>query len=86
MARRVAINNLSTTSASDAAKARLPTWVRESTTVTVTQSTPSNIYTNQITVSISFPAASAAPTNFISAATANRTLQVATTMKQEPSL
>jgi len=47
VARRIATNRLVVTLAPSTVKDQLPVWVRQDTTVTVDQSTPSNIFTNQ---------------------------------------
>ena len=81
--RRIATGRLSTTSASDQVKAQLPAWVRNWATVTTSQTTPSNAATNQITVSVSFPAAKATPTTYLSFAYGSLTLTRSLTLPQE---
>jgi Flp pilus assembly protein TadG len=86
VARRIATNRLTASGATDAVKQSLPGWVQGHTSVTVSQSTPSNIFTNQITVSASFPTAKSTPTNFLSIIYGSQTMEVRSTMQQEPAL
>ena len=86
VARRIATNRLVVTLAPSTVKDQLPAWVRQDTTVTVDQSTPSNIFTNQITVKASFPAAKATPTNVLNALYGSSTIEVQGTIQQEPAL
>lgn len=83
VARRMASNRITSSSASTIAKQELPGWVQSAATVTVTQTTPGTYSTNLITVAISFPARKATPTNFLSGAYGALTLQVQTTAQQE---
>jgi Flp pilus assembly protein TadG len=83
VARRIASSRLTTTDASDAVKAQLPQWVRNSANVTATQTTPAIPAANQITVSVSFPAARATPTTFLSFAYGSSTLTRTLTMAQQ---
>jgi Flp pilus assembly protein TadG len=83
VARRIASGRLTTTGASEAVKAQLPQWVRDSASVTATQTTPATPATNQITVSVSFPAAKATPTTFLSFAYGSSTLTRTLTMAQQ---
>jgi len=86
VARRIATNRLTASGATDAVKQSLPPWVQEHASITVSQSTPTNIFTNQITVSASFPTAKATPTNFLSVIYGSQTMEVRSTMQQEPAL
>jgi Flp pilus assembly protein TadG len=81
--RRVATNRLTAANASTSVTQQLPLWVRNSTTVTVTQTTPSAPATNQITVNVSFPTSKATPINYLSSVYGSSALQTATTMQQE---
>ena len=83
VARRIASNRLSASSASTTAKQGLPGWIRNAATVTVTQTTPGTYSTNQITVAISFPAVNATPTTFLKSIYGSMVLQVHTTAQQE---
>jgi Flp pilus assembly protein TadG len=83
VARRIATSRLTIAEASAAAKAGLPNWVRTWTTVTVAQTTPATPSTNQITVTVSFPASKATPTTYLSFAYGSLTLDTSTTMQQE---
>jgi Flp pilus assembly protein TadG len=83
VARRIATSRIPASSASSTLTPQLPAWVRSFATVAVTQTTPATPSTNIITVNVSFPAARATPTTFLSFAYAQHTLQTATTMQQE---
>ena len=83
VARRIATSRLTTAEASAVAKAELPNWVRAWTTVTVAQTTPATPSTNQITVTVSFPASRATPTTYLNFAYGSLTLETFTTMQQE---
>lgn len=84
LARSVAAGRMTTSTASSTAVGRLPHWVQSAATVSVTQSSPTNVSTNRITVLISFPARNATPTTFLQAAYNSTTIQAAATMRQEP--
>lgn len=86
VARKLATNRLTTDQASATAKGELPAWVVSGTTVTVTQSNPTDTSKNQFTLSISFPASAAAPTGYLAWAYSGLTLQAKATMQQELAL
>ena len=81
--RQLAANQLSTTQASSTALAELPSWVRSSATVT-NSSSSTDPNTNRFTVTVSFPAKAATPTNVLSWAYGTLTLKATSTMQQEP--
>ncbi len=81
--RRLATNQITTSQAPSALISALPSWVRSSAAVTTTSSS-TDPYTNRFTVTVSFPARAASPTNFLLWAYANRTLTATTVMQQEP--
>jgi Flp pilus assembly protein TadG len=86
VARRIATNRLTpaTAAAADSAvKPQLPPWVQSSATVSLSQSTPSTAATNQVTVTISFPAHKGTPINFVAAAYGSVTAQTKATYQQE---
>lgn len=83
VARRIATSRLTTANASATLKAALPSWVQNWATVTVTQTAPSTPSSNQITVTVTFPANKATPTTFLSFAYGSLTLQTSATMQQE---
>lgn len=81
--RRLATNQIATTDVAADAVAELPSWVQPSATITPSASS-SDPSTNQYTVTISFPAKAATPSNVLSWAYGAITLKVTCTMKQEP--
>ena len=83
VARRIATSRLAAASASATLKANLPAWVQSAANVTVTQTTPGTASTNQITVTVTFPARNATPTTYLSFAYSSLNLSAATTMQQE---
>jgi Flp pilus assembly protein TadG len=83
VARQLATNRITTSQASAIALAELPSWVRSSTTATSTSSS-SDPSTNHFTVTISFPAKAASPTNVMSWAYGTLRLTATSAMQQEP--
>ena len=83
VARRIATSRLTAANASSTLKAELPNWVQSAANVTVAQTTPGTAATNQITVTVTFPASSATPTSFLTALYGSKTMQSSTTMQQE---
>jgi hypothetical protein len=83
VARRIATNRLTSSSASSTVAQQMPAWAQSATTVTVTQTTPATPATNQITVNVNVPAQSASPTSFMSFAYSSLNLRSSVTMQQE---
>ena len=81
--RQLATNQITTSQASAAAIAELPSWVQSSATVTPSSSS-TDPNTNHFTVTVSFPATAATPTKMLSWAYKALTLKATTTMQQEP--
>jgi Flp pilus assembly protein TadG len=81
--RRLATNQITTAQVSDLITSAMPSWVRSGATVT-TASSSTDPHTNRFTVTVSFPASAASPTNFLLWAYGNRTLTATTVMQQEP--
>lgn len=84
VARRYATSRITTTTAATTAvKAQLPSWVQNWVTVNVAQTSAATPSTNQITVTVSFPASKATATTYLSFAYGSMTLQASATMQQE---
>ena len=86
VSRQLATNELSASNASAKAVSELPTWLQSSSAlaVNVSQTTPGTQSTNVFTVSIRFPASSAAPLSFLGFAAGGLTLDAHVSMQQEP--
>jgi Flp pilus assembly protein TadG len=80
--RQVAVNTLPVGSAQAELKSRLPGWMRNDATISVTQTTPANAATNVYTTTVSVSSAKATPLTFFTRA-APFTLQTEVEMKQE---
>ena len=61
VARGLAVNDISVANAAAATKAKLPSWVAGSSTVTVTQSNAANPSVNVISINVDAPVAKATP-------------------------
>jgi Flp pilus assembly protein TadG len=83
VARRIATGRLVSTNAQSEVRAQLPNWVRNWANVTANQTTPGTAATNQITVTVTFPASKATPTTYLGFAYGSLTLTNTTTMQQE---
>jgi Flp pilus assembly protein TadG len=83
VARQLATNRIVTSQASAIALAELPRWVRSSATATPASSS-TDPSTNRFTVTISFPARAASPTNVMSWAYGSLTLTATSSLQQEP--
>ena len=81
--RQIATNRLTADKAATTAKPQLAPWVADYATISVTQTAPSDPNTNQITVNISFPIVSAAPTQFYGWLYGSNTTSSRATMQQE---
>lgn len=82
VARQVAVNSLSFAGAPAELKSRLPAWMRNQATITLTQTTPANPATNVYTATVSVPMASATPLNFFTTMSSG-SLRTEVEMKQE---
>jgi Flp pilus assembly protein TadG len=83
VARQLATNRITTSQASALALAELPSWVRSSASATPTSSS-NDPSTNRFTMTISFPAKAASPTNIMGWAYGSLRLTATTSMQQEP--
>lgn len=86
VARQLASNRITATSAAATAQGKVPSWVSSSTTVSVSQTTPGTASTNQFTVDIYIPAPVASVTGFLSWTYRSLILHASVTMQQEPTL
>jgi Flp pilus assembly protein TadG len=82
VARQVAVNTLPAGSAQTEVRERVPSWVRDSVTVSVTQTTPANPATNVYTMRVQAPIAAATPISFYTKAQSSQ-LSTTVEMKQE---
>jgi Flp pilus assembly protein TadG len=80
--RQVAVNTLAIGGAQAEIRSRLPGWMRDDATISVTQTTPGNAATNVYTATVSVSSDAATPLTFFTRA-APFTLETEVEMKQE---
>ena len=80
--RQMAVNTISVGDAESKVKGRLPGWVRNDATVTVTQSAPGNPATNVFTIEVDVPISKASPFRFYTIAQTGD-IAASVQMKQE---
>ncbi len=82
VARQVAVNRLSVSNAVDATKAKLPAWIVNYSTVTVSQSNVADPSKNLISINITAPVTKATPISFFTSV-APWTMNVTASVNQE---
>ncbi|MHB2211525.1 TadE/TadG family type IV pilus assembly protein [Methylobacterium sp. CM6257] len=82
--RQLATNRITASQASGVVLQQLPRWVTAGTSVSVSQTAPSNPSNNLFTTDVSFAAKAATPTSLLSWAYGSTILHAKVSMQQEP--
>ncbi|MGH1571313.1 TadE/TadG family type IV pilus assembly protein [Methylobacterium sp. P31] len=82
--RQLATNRITASQAQSVVLQQLPRWVAAGTSVSVSQTNPTNPSSNQFTTDVSFAARAATPTNLLAWAYGNTILHAKVSMQQEP--